>query len=187
MKYVVLTALALGAAAPAAAQSSNASLSRGAVAGLMQSMFTAADTNRDGYVTAAEATAAKAAADSSRDQRRRNYALRHDANYLFAASDSNRDGSLSRGEYDAMYATIVRAHAAHASAPRTTASAPRMGLRMDGKRFARADVNKDGRLSLQEAVAVGYFYFDRMDSNRDSLVTPAERAAYRSKWTKPAA
>lgn len=187
MKYVIFTALAVGLATPAAAQSPGGSLSRGAVAGLMQSMFTAADTNRDGFVTASEATAAKSSFVNARDQRRRNYALRHDANYLFSAADTNRDGSLSRGEYDAMYATIVRAHAAHASAPRASASSPRMGLGIDGKRFARADINKDGRLSLQEAVAVGYFYFDRMDSNRDSLVTPSERATYRAKWTKPAA
>nr|WP_294848821.1 hypothetical protein [uncultured Sphingomonas sp.] len=186
MKYVALTAVALGFAVPANAQAASASLGRAAVPALMQSMFNAADANRDGFVTAAEATAAKAAADQARDQRRRNYALRHDANYLFSASDSNRDGSLSRGEYDAMYAAIVRAHAAHASTPRQTTSAPRMGLRMDGKRFARADVNKDGRLSLQEAVAVGYFYFDRMDSNRDSLVSPAERAAYRQKYARAA-
>lgn len=187
MKYFVVAAMTLGLAAPAAAQSAGASLSRTAVPGVMQAMFSAADTNKDGFVTAAEATAAKAAATQSRDSRRRNYAMRHDANYLFAVSDSNRDGSLSRGEYDAMYANIVRAHAAHAVAPRAAVSSPRMGLGLDGKRFARADVNKDARLSPQEAVAVGYFYFDRMDSNRDGQVSMAERAAYRAKWAKPAA
>ena len=182
MKYVALTTLALAVAAPAAAQSSGASLSRTAVPGLMQAMFAQADANRDGFVTIDEATSAKAAADASRDARRRNYALRHDANYLFSASDSNRDGSLSRAEYDSMYSTIVRAHAAHATMGSTGSSAPRMGLRLDGKRFARADVNKDARLSPQEAIAVGYFYFDRMDTNRDGSVSPAERGAYRAKW-----
>lgn len=188
MKLPYLAALAAVVAAPSLAQGQVAaapSLSRASVGSIMQSMFAAADVNRDGFVTAAEASSAQASYYKDRADRKHAYALRHDPNALWAAMDANRDGAIARGEFDTYYSSLVRLHGTHMASANHPVHPPRMGLRLDGPRFSRGDTNKDGKLSLQEAVAVGYFYFDRMDGNRDGFVTAAEREAYRQR-VKPA-
>jgi len=40
-----------------------------------------------------------------------------------------------------------------------------------------ADLNKDGRVSLQEATTAALQHFDQADANRDGQITPEERRA----------
>ncbi|MEO5578746.1 MAG: calcium-binding protein, partial [Sphingomicrobium sp.] len=54
-----------------------------------------------------------------------------------------------------------------------------MGKMMGGGMLKTADVNKDGRVSLQEATATALQHFDRTDVNRDGKLTPDEMRAAR--------
>lgn len=49
-----------------------------------------------------------------------------------------------------------------------------MGFGM-GHLFETADVNKDGKVSLQEATAAALQHFDAADLNHDGTLTPEER------------
>jgi len=48
--------------------------------------------------------------------------------------------------------------------------------------FARADANKDGKVSLAEAEAGALAMFDKVDTNHDGAISPAEHDAMRAKW-----
>ena len=45
------------------------------------------------------------------------------------------------------------------------------------KWFARADANKDGRVTLAEANATAMARFDKADANHDGTISPDERKA----------
>ncbi len=138
-------------------------------------MFARLDTNRDGFLTKAEA-------DAARVQLRSQFAARagEKRGAAFDRVDANRDGSVSRQEWDARTAQRQQRVADKGAA------SPRAGMRgmrgmhgFSGRMFEIADVNRDGRVSLQEAQTAALQHFDMMDANRDGQVTPEERAQMR--------
>lgn len=177
MRHLFLIGVTAATIAASASALTSPTLARTSVPAIMQSLFAAADANKDGFVTAAEADSARSAYVQSRDERRRRYALRHDPNALFLAMDGNKDGTVQRSEFDAYYGTLIRLHGGHAAAPKPP-GASALGLRIDGARFRRGDANKDGRLSLAEAQTVGLYYFDWMDRDRNGQVSIEERRAF---------
>jgi len=156
--------------------------------------FRKADTNGDGYVTKAEADAARDAMKAKFAERRAEHQEER-----FAELDTNKDGQLSKAEF---------------TAPRDRGDKDRprardgrggpdgkhwggrghhgmrggaMGMRgMGGNWFERADANKDGKVSLAEAQAGPLAMFDKVDTDKDGTISPAEheaaRAAMRAKW-----
>ena len=137
-------------------------------------MFARLDANRDGFVTKAEADAARA-------QKRAQFAARASAKLAaaFDRIDANRDGTVSRPEWDARAAQRQQRLAAKGGKARGGMHGKR-GMRGLGCRmFDMADANRDGRVSIQEAQAAALQHFDMMDVNRDGQVTPQERGQMR--------
>lgn len=159
----------------------------------VQSMFTKLDTNRDGYVTKAEAQAARGhgaerivkrmkrrAGAGSPEQRLANRGA------MFDQLDTNRDGSISRSEFEAAPAlhersVIVRNHDGGGAPGAMRMRGMRMGMGLRGHMFDMADANRDGRVTLQEATAAAYRHFDMADVNRDGRITPDERIQMRQR------
>jgi len=138
-------------------------------------MFARFDTNRDGFVTKAEA-------DAAREQFRGRLAARagEKRGAAFDRVDANRDGSVSRQEWDARTAQRQQRVAADgAKAPRAGTRGMRGMHGFGGRMFEMADANRDGRVSLQEAQTAALQHFDMMDANRDGQVTPQERGQMR--------
>ncbi len=146
-------------------------MTRTAVEAKVREAFARVDANRDGFVTEAEAKALRDAARTARQDKRADG--RAD---MFARLDANKDGSISRAEFDA-----PRGDRAEKRGERREAR----GLRghrggfahFGGKGFERFDVNKDGRVSLQEATEQALTQFDRVDVNRDGRISADERQA----------
>lgn len=165
--------------------------SRAEVGNHVRTMFERLDTNRDGYVTKAEAQAAKAhraermakrmghGGAGSPEQRMANRGA------MFDRIDANRDGSISRAEFEAApqrqeRRIVIRTHGDDKAGSHPEGKAMMRGMRMGmgglrGHMFDMADSNKDGRVSLQEATAAAYRHFDMADSNRDGQITREER------------
>jgi Ca2+-binding EF-hand superfamily protein len=122
-------------------------------------MFDRLDTNHDGQVTLAEAEAGRAARKTATGKQKNRA-----PSSLFAKADANKDGIVTRAEFDAATATgkirIRRASMRGSAIVR---------------HFDAADLNKDGRLSLQEAQAAALQQFDAADVNHDGVLSPNER------------
>jgi Ca2+-binding EF-hand superfamily protein len=183
MKKLLLTAAGVAALASTAAIAQNPQQFRGdrvqtrnEVVQHVQSMFARLDTNRDGFITQAESQAARAAFKGRAGQRDLDPAARQQrADRAFERLDTNRDGSISRTEFAARGGRDGARHA---------------GFRRDGnfgqRIFAMADLNRDNRVSLQEATTAALQHFDRADLNRDGQVTPQERQQMRQQWQQQA-
>ena len=154
-------------------------MTRSAVEAMVKVHFAQADTNGDGFITKAEADAAREKMETDmRDQH-------------FKALDANGDGSISRAEFDAHHDM----HAMKEARPGGEPHGPEMGGHMmmhEGGRgmgmamisdhmFESADTNKDGRVSLAEALAKPMARFDMADANKDGTITPEERKAAHEK------
>jgi len=134
-------------------------------------MFARLDVNRDGFVTKAEA-------DAARSQQRAKFAARagEKRGAAFDRLDANRDGSVSRPEWDARTAQRQQRVAANGAKTR----GGMRGMRgLGGRMFDMADANRDGRVSIQEAQSAALQHFDMMDANRDGQITPQERGQMR--------
>jgi Ca2+-binding EF-hand superfamily protein len=145
----------------------------------------AADTNGDGVVTRAEATAAadalftrfdrnndgKISADERPGRRGANKGdmtpeqFRERALKRFERADANKDGQIDQAERQ----VLRNKHRAHRGARRG-------GLGM----MMRADANRDGILTKAEATAAAAAMFDRFDTNRDGRIDQAEQEAARN-------
>lgn len=145
----------------------------------------AADTNRDGVVTRAEAIAAadalfarfdrnndgKVSADERPGRRGANKPdmtreqFRERAIKRFERADANKDGQIDQAERQALHAKR-RMHRGHHGG----------GLAL----MMRADTNRDGVLTKAEATAAAAAMFDRFDTNRDGRIDQAERDAARN-------
>ena len=157
----------------------------------VQTMFAKLDANRDGYVTKAEAQAARghgAERIVKRMQRRAGAGTPEqrlaNRGAMFDRLDTNRDGSIRRSEFEAAPARhersiIVRNHDG-VGAPGAMRGM-RMGMGLRGHMFDMADANRDGRVTLQEATAAAYRHFDMADVNRDGRITPDERVQMRQR------
>ena len=169
----------------------NQPMTRAAVQAMIQTHFTQADVNGDGFVTKAEFDARVAAHKAQRDAKR----AEHQAD-RFAALDTNKDGAINKAEFEAGHAArvekrvIVRTDKRGAGAegdakmkimrrggPGMHPGGAMMRMRMGENWFANADADKDGRVSLAEASAKPLAMFDRADANKDGTITPEERRA----------
>ena len=125
-------------------------------------MFDRLDTNHDGEITQSDLDSARAArlAKSGKQPK----AGRRGTSSLFARADANKDGIVTRAEFDAATGS-GRIKVRHAN--------------MRGSAIVRlfdlADVNKDGRVSLEEARQAALQHFDAADLNHDGVLTPDER------------
>lgn len=116
----------------------------------MDAEFSRLDGNRDGIVTRLELEAAQSRALAMGAARK--------AQQLFAQVDVDRNGQISPAEFTR----------AMSSAPGKPNAAPLL---------AQYDGNHDGSISLVEYRTVTLTNFDRMDSDKDGVVTVAEQRA----------
>jgi hypothetical protein len=140
----------------------------------VRSHFTMMDANKDGQVTQAEIQSMQAA----------HRAERQDAH--FKAMDKDGNGQISKGEFDAAHnGELSKAddngaghhggsgrmkHEGHEGAQQ----GPR-GMMGDGSMFTMADANKDGSVSLSEALSARLARFDAADSDKNGTLSPEER------------
>jgi Ca2+-binding EF-hand superfamily protein len=159
---------------------------RNEVVAKVREHFAQLDTNRDGFLTKAEADAGHAAmkarfAEKLGDKDWKGHAMeRRDPNVAFDRLDTNKDGAISRDEFAKGHEMrIERRVERKAGKPGTDGH--HMGMRhmggrmMGGHMFEMADANKDGRVTLQEATDAAVKHFDMADANRDGRITPDER------------
>jgi hypothetical protein len=167
----------------------------------VRAMFERLDTNRDGYVTKAEAQAARVNRGDRAERiinRMRQRGVVQGAGgapnrgAMFDRLDTNRDGNISRSEFESAPPRQERRVVIHTN--RDGAGAPgamrgMRGMRMGGMgmgglrgaMFDMADANRDGRVTLQEATAAAYRHFDMADVNRDGQITSDERMQMRQR------
>jgi EF hand len=132
--------------------------------------FSATDANRDGFVSRSEI---QMASDQARTERR---------SLAFGAMDSDKNGSVSRAEFDAhadarrdLFKQSRRDRVPNRAA---TSRADRPGF-IGTRQFERMDADKDGRVSLGEALASSVAWFQKSDIDRDGRLSAAERKAAR--------
>lgn len=188
MKKLLIGGAALALAVPALAQVAPAVApqmqhamkiqTRADVQAKVAEHFARMDTNRDGFVTKAEADAAGQAFRGKRAEKRgeRSAEWRGQA---FERLDTNRDGAITRAEWDAAQAQRQQRVAARDQNGDGRPDGAWHGHRgmgaFGGHMFEMADANRDGRVSLQEAQAAALQHFDMVDANRDGRITPEER------------
>lgn len=204
MNKFLLGAAALAIAVPAMAQMQAspmmpnpppmaASQTRDQVVAKVRDHFAKMDTNRDGFVAGNEMQAMRGHHRMGERRGRggdrmamRDGAMR-DPSKAFDRLDANRDGMISRDEFGKAREMRIERKVVRNVAPGAPGAAMdgehrgmrkmhRMGGgRMGGGMMKMADVNKDGRISLQEATTKALQHFDRVDANRDGRITPDER------------
>lgn len=132
--------------------------------------FAEVDTNKDGFIVETEISAMR---DKKRDERQANH---------FTGMDSNKDGTISRAEFDAAHEKRMgeTGHGGHRMGHHGGHDARGPGGNVPGM-FGRADTDKDGKISLAEALAMPTEHFKAMDANKDGTVTPEEHKAAREK------
>ena len=175
---LVIPAFAQSPAPVAPRAHSGHAQNRAEVASQVQAMFARLDTDRNGWLTKAEADAGRAVIREKRIERR----AERRADHTFEQLDTNRDNSISRAEFDA-------AHAKHGDrrAERRERKAEHMakgmggGHQFGGRMFDMSDSNKDGRVSLQEATNAALQHFDTADANRDGQISREERKLVRQR------
>lgn len=154
----------------------------------VQKMFARLDTNRDGFVTKAEADSAQTAMMGRMHERmaermaRREMAMPGtDRGAAFDRLDSNHDGVITRDEFanarprmEERRVIVMRGGGQGMAGQPGMMRMHRMGG-FGGHLFEMADSNHDGRVSLQEATAMALQHFDMADANHDGKVTPEER------------
>jgi Ca2+-binding EF-hand superfamily protein len=168
--------------------------SRAQVGVQVASLFQRLDTNLDGFITRAESDAAKGARGERRGAQRQGRGDRSpDQRAEFRATmfdriDANRDGMISRDEFARSPGGRDQRVAGRGErgerGPRAMGGKRGGGMGMAGLRgrmFDMADVNRDARVSLQEATAAAYRAFDMADANRDGQVTRDERMQVRQR------
>ena len=165
---------------------------RDAAVAKVREHFARLDTNRDGFVVKAEAEAGRAQMKAKfaenraerKEHRQERTKLRREQ--TFERLDSNNDGSISRVEFDTAHAQRDgrQAHrgAEGAVRGRRLQGMMRGSMRaMQGRMFDMADLNKDGRVSLQEAQDTAVRHFDMADVNKDGRITHEERIQRRQR------
>jgi Ca2+-binding EF-hand superfamily protein len=162
------------------------------VAAHVAKMFAALDLDHDGFITADELAASKAKFDermsksapkrvdkafdkldsnhdgkitqADLDAKRSAKSKRRTGSSLFVRVDANKDGVVTRAEYEAAV---------------TSGKIKSRRSNMRGNAIARlfdqADINKDGKVSLDEAQNAALKQFDAADLNHDGVLTPDER------------
>jgi Ca2+-binding EF-hand superfamily protein len=142
-------AAALIVPVPAFAQAGGGQLPRAQMEGQIRANFARMDLNKDGFVTRQESAAA------------RDTALMARMNAAFNTMDGDKNGSISRAEFIATNRGAIS---------RATGGKPIPDRDFDG-----ADTNKDGRVTVDESLAMPLRQFDAADANRDGMLSAAER------------
>ena len=199
MNQFLLGAAALAVAVPSMAQvqaplaprapmapRADMTQTRDQVVAKVRTRFERMDANRDGFVAGDEVRA-------QRGQRGQRLAMgggnrmaghggaMRDPSAMFDRLDANRDGMISRDEFGRGHQGRTVRRIVIERAPGAAGAGEHRGMRKiqrmgGGARMLRvADLNKDGRVSLQEATASALQRFDRVDANRDGRITPDER------------
>jgi Ca2+-binding EF-hand superfamily protein len=155
------------------------------------------DTNRDGFVTKVEAEAGRGEMKkhfrerfADRREHRTERMEHRDPAQAFDRLDTNKDGSISRDEFAKAHEQRIERRVVLKDGKPGAPGAGHQGMRMHrmggmmlgGHMFDMADLNKDGRVSLQEATDSAAKHFDMADANRDGRITPEERKAMRMKF-----
>ncbi len=201
-KYLIASAAIAALAVPALAQMAMpdvpderpAATTRAEAEAKMREHFAKLDGNRDGFVTREEVHASMETMMAAKSGEH------------FDRMDADRNGSISREEFDAAHKpgamhTMRRPHDGAGKDPSQIRMLMRHGeggadkapgehkmLMMRhhgggaGKGFMMlkmADADKDGRVSLQEAINGSLTMFDKADANKDGTLTPEERKAAR--------
>ena len=171
---------------------------RDAMVAKVREHFAQLDTNRDGFLTKQESDAGRAAmkdhfrqrlGERRMERKQRN----HDPKEAFGRLDTNKDGMISPDEFaKGREQRVERRVVLNDGQPGVAPGAPgmphrgmrmhRMGGMMGGHRFEMADLNKDGRVSLQEATDSAVRHFDTADVNHDGRITPDERQQIRQQF-----
>jgi Ca2+-binding EF-hand superfamily protein len=195
----VLASAQIPSATPPAHHSApGKSMTRADVGQKVQQHFARLDTDRDGFITKAEADAAKQSWSEKRHQR-----MEHRGSAMFDRFDTNKDGVVTRAEAEPFFASrqvdiahvepgdskprrnwdaLISRHDANKDwaisraeqkmvQRRPAAGMHHVGL---GRLFERADSNNDGRVSLAEANAAALAHFDAADTDRDGIVSRSE-------------
>ena len=159
---------------------------RAAVVDKVRQHFARLDMDRDGYLTKAEAQAGRAAMKAQRRQwAGRGARGQRDPGAMFERLDANRDGAISRVEVDSgrQQRQAMRDRDGDGQ-PDKRMRAMRGGgggMRLGGQMFEQADLNRDSRVSLQEATEAAVRRFDSADLNRDGTLAPEERQQMRTR------
>ncbi|MDO9608545.1 MAG: EF-hand domain-containing protein [Brevundimonas sp.] len=147
----------------------DADLTRAAFIEARVARLTALDADRDGTVSVAEREAAMQAKRAER------------ADDRFAKLDANSDGSISRAEFDAGHAARPD-RADRGPGPERARSGPRGGprhaMRGHGGPEGRGPEGRErGPVVISEVAAKLGEQFDKMDADRNGVVTADERRA----------
>ena len=165
----------------------------------VREMFAKLDTNKDGYITKEETEAShRAMAGDMHEKFAKRFAdgdFPHlDRGAMFDKLDTNKDGSITRQEFMAAQPQFKERREivmrsgdgpGDGDAPVEMEGGPGephvkimrthgMGG-MHGRMFESADVNHDGRVSLEEMTNAAVQHFDAADANHDGTLTPEER------------
>lgn len=152
--------------------------------------FAKMDVNRDGFIGGDELTVNRKhpggawQGESGRTAMMRERPM-HDPNAAFDRLDANHDGAISRGEFAKGRQMRIERKMVMNGAP--GAAGDHRGMRMKmhrmggGRMMKMADLNRDGRVSLQEATTSALQHFDQVDTNRDGRITPDERRSMRQR------
>ena len=149
--------------------------------------FAAIDINNDGQLTKAELDTAHAARMEKRAERKGDRAGKRMTNMTdeqkaewqakraerrdahFAAMDTDQNGALSEAEFTA-------GHAKMGEGKRGKHKGKRGGMMME-----RADTNGDKAISKDEFTTAAMARFDRMDADKNGVISTAERQAMQDK------
>ena len=180
-------------AAPAPAPMADKVITRADILQKVQQHFAKLDTNRDGVLSQGEVQA-MASRHPGGAWRGENSAAR-DPNAMFNQLDANHDGTLSRDEFAKGHSMRIERRVVMNGQPGQPGQpgAPMEGMEMHrmgghgghgmgGMVILRmADLNHDGRITLQEAQSAAAQHFDQLDTNRDGRLTHDEMRAMHQK------
>ena len=147
----------------------DAQLTRDEAVARAEQRFARLDANRDGRLTAEEARQGRPAR-AERRQARRGDRQGQRGELAFERLDTNRDGQISREEFNQRRA--LRGDRGAQRGERRAARAERRA----GRGFGQ-----DGVVTLAEFRARALQRFERLDANRDGIVTVAERQEVRQR------